>query len=159
MPSAQEKSLLYLSLKRFLSSGPAGNECPFPSLLWWITKADEQHSSKNADSRERVVFLWNMFVLLKASSEGRQALPAVWAAGWPPSSPAPHSPGLAKNHFCTKPGTNRSGLPLVPQCQQSIPAQDETKCQHPRIFHKKRNKCPFLVSFSHSLCMSYCFFT
>lgn len=34
----KKKSLLYLSLKRFLKSDPAGNEGPFPPILQWITK-------------------------------------------------------------------------------------------------------------------------
>lgn len=33
--------------------------------------------------------------------------------------------------------TNCSGLPPVPPCQQAIPTWDETKCQHPRIFHER----------------------
>lgn len=110
MPSAQEKSLLFLSLKRFLNSGPAGNEWPFPPLLRWITKADEQYSGKNADSRERTVFLQNTFILLKPSSEARRAGTPCCLTSWlapfqpgsPPAGQRARQPQLAKNHFCKK---------------------------------------------------------
>lgn len=84
-----------------------------------------------------------MFILLKPSSEGRQAgTPCcltswlAWLAPFQPGS-TPGSPGWQRTTSVKKTKTNCSGLPLVPPFQQSIPAWDETKCQHPRIFHKR----------------------
>lgn len=170
MPSAQEKGLLYLSLKRFLNSGPAGNECSFPCLLRWIPKADEWHSSKNADSREWIVFLQNMFILLKASSEARGAgSPCcltswlAWLAPFQPGSllagqramqpPAGQEPLLQKAWNKSFSFASCSTEPTI------YSSMGWNKMSAPQNFPQRRNKYPILISFSHNLYVLYCFFT
>lgn len=172
MPSAREKSLLYLKLKRFLNWGPAGNECPFPPLLQWITKADEQYSGKNADSGEWRVLLQNMFILLKPSSEARGAGSPCCLSSWL-AWLAPFQPGslLAGRALCQAvPGWKRCTSVKKTWNKLSCFASSSTttticssrgwnKMVTPQNFPQKRTKYPFLVSFSHSLYVFYCFFT
>lgn len=159
MPLAQEKSLLFLSLKRFLNSGPAGNEWPFPPLLRWITKADEQYSGKSADSRERTVFLQNTFILLKPSSEARRAGTPCCLTSWlapfqpgsPPAGQRARQPRLAKNHFCKKNWNKLFWFASSSTMSTSYSNMGWNKMSTPQNFPRKRNKYPFLVSFSHNL--------
>lgn len=153
MPSAQEKKPIAPQPQEISKLRPCRQWVPISLFYSQSSKADEQYSSRNADSRGRSVFLGRcLFCWKPPQRPGGQALPAVWPAGWHPSS-------LAKNHFCKEPQTNPPGLPLLSPCQQPVPAQDETKRQHPRIFHRREINTFFLVTFSHNLYMLYCFFT
>lgn len=80
------------------------------------------------------LFLETMFVLLSPPQKAVGSPPCrpssrpAWLAS---SQPAHQLAGLPK-----KPGTNRSALPGVPPRRQSVLAQDETKHNHHRVFHK-----------------------